>query len=108
VGLCFSGFFFFSNTIFSAGGAPTRSRASSLTAVTARNSFRFFFLLGILQRLCLAAKIAIQAESPMLSPSCLAECAIICNMEERDFFDEKQEKKPASLNCPLCHQSAEY
>ena len=37
-----------------------------------------------------------------------AECAIICNMEERDFFDEKQEKKPASLNCPHCHQSAEY
>jgi hypothetical protein len=29
-------------------------------------------------------------------------------MEERDFFDEKQEKKPASLNCPHCHQSAEY
>jgi hypothetical protein len=29
-------------------------------------------------------------------------------MEERDFFDEKQEKKPAALNCPHCHQSAEY
>jgi hypothetical protein len=29
-------------------------------------------------------------------------------MEERDFFDEKQEKKAASLNCPHCHQSAEY
>jgi len=29
-------------------------------------------------------------------------------MEERDFFDEKQEKKLASLNCPHCHQSAEY
>ncbi|HZQ93787.1 MAG TPA: hypothetical protein VFA67_02180 [Candidatus Sulfotelmatobacter sp.] len=29
-------------------------------------------------------------------------------MEERDFFDEKQEKKPASLNCPHCHQSADY
>jgi hypothetical protein len=29
-------------------------------------------------------------------------------MEERDFFDEKQEKKPASLNCPHCHQAAEY
>jgi hypothetical protein len=29
-------------------------------------------------------------------------------MEERDFFDERQEKKPASLNCPHCHQSAEY
>jgi hypothetical protein len=29
-------------------------------------------------------------------------------MEERDFFDEKQEKKPASLNCPHCRQSADY
>ena len=29
-------------------------------------------------------------------------------MEERDFFDEKQEKKPASLNCPHCRESAEY
>jgi len=29
-------------------------------------------------------------------------------MEERDFFDEKQEKKPASLNCPHCHQAADY
>jgi len=44
----------------------------------------------------------------MLSRSSTAEYAIICNMEERDFFDEKQEKKPASLNCPHCHQSAEY
>jgi hypothetical protein len=29
-------------------------------------------------------------------------------MEERDFFDEKQEKKPASLNCPHCREAAEY
>ena len=29
-------------------------------------------------------------------------------MEERDFFDERTEKKPATLNCPHCHQSAEY
>ncbi len=43
VGLCFSGFFFFSTTIFSAGGAPIRSRANSLTAVTARKRFTFFF-----------------------------------------------------------------
>ena len=41
--LCFSGFFFFSTTIFSAGGRPMRSRASSFTAVTARNGFVFFF-----------------------------------------------------------------
>lgn len=29
-------------------------------------------------------------------------------MEERDFFDERSEKKTAMLNCPHCHQSAEY
>ncbi|HKN34546.1 MAG TPA: hypothetical protein VJX16_15015 [Terriglobales bacterium] len=29
-------------------------------------------------------------------------------MEERDFFDERQEKKTAMLNCPHCQQSAEY
>ena len=29
-------------------------------------------------------------------------------MEERDFFDEQPDKKPATLNCPHCHQSAEY
>jgi hypothetical protein len=29
-------------------------------------------------------------------------------MEERDFFDERQEKKPATLNCPHCHQAADY
>ena len=29
-------------------------------------------------------------------------------MEERDFFDERQEKKPATLNCPHCQQSGEY
>ncbi len=29
-------------------------------------------------------------------------------MDERDFFDERQEKKPANLNCPHCQQSNEY
>jgi hypothetical protein len=29
-------------------------------------------------------------------------------MDEREFFDETQEKKNASLNCPHCQQSAEY
>ena len=29
-------------------------------------------------------------------------------MEERDFFDERPEKKVASLNCPHCQQTAEY
>jgi hypothetical protein len=29
-------------------------------------------------------------------------------MEEREFFDERSEKKLANLNCPHCRQSAEY
>ena len=29
-------------------------------------------------------------------------------MDEREFFDEKSDKKPANLSCPHCHQSAEY
>ena len=29
-------------------------------------------------------------------------------MEERDFYDERQEKRMHSLNCPHCHQTAEY
>jgi hypothetical protein len=29
-------------------------------------------------------------------------------MEERDFFDESTQKKPATLNCPHCQQAGEY
>jgi hypothetical protein len=29
-------------------------------------------------------------------------------MEERDFFDEREEKKAATLNCPHCREAAEY
>lgn len=29
-------------------------------------------------------------------------------MEEREFFDERRETKKATLNCPHCHQAAEY
>ena len=29
-------------------------------------------------------------------------------MDERDFFDERQEIKKATMTCPHCHQSAEY
>jgi len=29
-------------------------------------------------------------------------------MDERDFFDERSDKKSASLNCPHCHQAGEY
>jgi len=29
-------------------------------------------------------------------------------MEERDFYDERQEVKKHTLTCPHCHQEAEY
>lgn len=29
-------------------------------------------------------------------------------MDERDFYDEKESKKPHTLNCPHCHQANEY
>ena len=29
-------------------------------------------------------------------------------MDEKEFFDERPEKKMATLNCPHCHQPAEY
>ena len=29
-------------------------------------------------------------------------------MDERDFYDERQDKKIARLNCPHCHQSEDY
>jgi hypothetical protein len=29
-------------------------------------------------------------------------------MEERDFFTEQDEMKPAQLTCPYCRQSASY
>lgn len=29
-------------------------------------------------------------------------------MEEKDFFDEREEKKPVNLTCPHCRQAGEY
>jgi hypothetical protein len=29
-------------------------------------------------------------------------------IEERDFFDEREEKRAATLNCPHCRQAQEY
>ena len=40
----------------------------------------------------------------------MSNYAIISPMalDERDFFDERLENKPATLNCSHCKQSAEY
>lgn len=29
-------------------------------------------------------------------------------MDEKDFYDERPEKKPAELTCPHCRQAAQY
>jgi hypothetical protein len=29
-------------------------------------------------------------------------------MDEREFFDERQDKKSFTLNCPHCHQPGDY
>jgi len=29
-------------------------------------------------------------------------------MEEKDFFEEREQRKPATLTCPHCRQSADY
>jgi hypothetical protein len=29
-------------------------------------------------------------------------------MDEREFFDEREQKKPATLTCPHCRQSGDY
>ena len=29
-------------------------------------------------------------------------------LDEKDFYDERQDKKLATLNCPHCHQAGEY
>ena len=121
MGLCFSGLFFFSTTIFLGGGEPMRSRANSLTAVSAWK--RFFLLLFLAipivsNREGVDPSVRVLPVHFMFTKRATGRASNrMCNnrakgrdqaMEERDFFDEKQEKKPASLNCPHCHQSAEY
>ena len=29
-------------------------------------------------------------------------------MDEREFYDEREQKKPSTLNCPKCRKSGEY
>jgi len=29
-------------------------------------------------------------------------------LDERDFYDEREQKKPAKLHCPHCRQAADY
>jgi hypothetical protein len=33
---------------------------------------------------------------------------MLVRMDEKDFFDEREQKKPANLTCPHCRESADY
>jgi len=33
---------------------------------------------------------------------------MLVHMDEKEFFDEREQKKPATLMCPHCRQSADY
>lgn len=124
MGLCFSGLVFLAGTSREGLGEPTLSRAISRTTLAAENVFFFLRFFGIDGsrldiRLCIFAhslvKSAIiktfqvefrlrfrgQSESRESKAKSLT-------MDEREFFDERPDKKPANLNCPHCHQSAEY
>lgn len=90
-------------------------------AETARNVFfflAFFFLLTI--PLHAAAESLAHPSHVHLFPTHLGGYFVASHamwnnrnnngeeMEEREFFDERPEKKPATLNCPHCHQSGDY
>jgi hypothetical protein len=97
VGLCLGrAFFFTSGSKRVGGGAPMCSRAADFTAVTARNGlgFLFFAISGLRLHRHYAIIFAGGTERR--------------RMDERDFFDERQDKKPFTLNCPHCHQAGEY
>ena len=100
-----------------------RSRANSFTACTARNRFTFFLraICWVPRHSCCHSfvwhKTVIivvrgwiagwRCEKGVTSqrPTTSGQRPF---MEERDFFDERTEKKMATLNCPHCHQPAEY
>ncbi len=92
MGLCFSLFSLSAGTRRVGGGEPICSRAAERTALAAEKRF-FFGLRGT-------------------APSVGQQCRLCTNqsmaLEERDFYDEKEEKKAATLNCPHCKQSADY
>jgi len=98
--------FFRSGTTCSVPGAPIRSRAISLTACTAENFFGFFFFATVESVSANRACDIIGLSGPIRLGQSLTTSH--CPMDEREFFEERPEKKPATLNCPHCHQSADY
>jgi len=101
--LCFSAFvddFFVSGSRRVGGGDPIISRAISFTAVTALNLF-FLFRAMVDPSSCeLPRYRQYELES--------ATGVVFPMLDERDFFDERADKRMANLNCPHCHQSADY
>jgi len=104
VGLCFSLLVVFAGTRRVGCGDPTRSRAISRTVLAAENAFVFLFL-------GMRAQIYGSEQRPancLFSHRVCKSAIIDLIMDEREFFDERPDKKLANLNCPHCHQVAEY
>ena len=80
---------------------PKCSRAAAFTAVTARKGFGFFFL-------AIGRRESAQRNYAIIFGRIGGESQPRLAMEERDFYDERSEKRPATLNCPHCKQPAEY
>jgi hypothetical protein len=99
VGLCFSCLFdsLSVGILCTGGGDPIASRAMDFTALVALNLF-FFFRGAIVPVNFGQAHYAIIASDDRLEAS----------MEEREMFDEKDQKRSHTLMCPHCRQSGEY
>jgi len=120
VALCFSRFGFL---VFSlrrvGGGVPRRSRASERTAVAALNGFGLRLRAMSLSSAVSAAGSEAShlrfdqwrgqdARAPAGGTPALRHYAIIFAVEEREFYDERQERKVATMHCPHCKQPGEY
>jgi len=101
VGLCFSCFCFLgSGCLRVGGGMPIFSLAAAFTAVTARNVLRLRFRATAPPEGDYAIIFGLGAEPP----GAFTETG----MEEKDFFEEREQRKAATLMCPHCRQSADY
>jgi hypothetical protein len=76
------------------------SRASDFTALVALNFFFFFrFVVMPSHKAQSTAHYAIIASIPLPWRA---------HVEEREMFDEKEQKRSHTLTCPHCRQAAEY
>ena len=73
---------------------PSRLRSGGFIVLVAAKSLESWFTCGLMTALSLRLKF-----------KCSEWRA---SVEERDFFDERQETRKAMMTCPHCQQAAEY